>query len=56
VGARSEPRHQIDLILPELVPPFARQGDPIPSRGRQHRIDGLIEGSDNGTTLRVMVV
>ncbi|OJW67502.1 MAG: hypothetical protein BGO64_14255 [Aeromonas sp. 62-46] len=56
VGARSEPRHQIDLILPELVPPFARQGDQITLRGRQYRIDGLIEGSDNGTTLRVMVV
>lgn len=56
VGARSEPRRQIDLILPELVYPFARQGDQIALRGRQYRIDGVVEGSDNGTTLRVMVV
>ncbi|MFM5537000.1 hypothetical protein ACET8U_06840 [Aeromonas veronii] len=56
VGARSEPRHQIDLIMPELVWPFARQGDQITLRGRQYRIDGVVEGSDNGATLRVMVL
>ncbi|TNH91144.1 hypothetical protein CF139_05040 [Aeromonas hydrophila] len=55
VGARSEPRHQIDLILPELRHPFARQGDQVTLRGRQFRIEGVIEGSDNGTTLRIMV-
>ena len=56
VGARSEPRRQIDLILPELVWPFARQGDQITLRGRSYRIDGVVDGSDNGTTLLVMVV
>lgn len=55
VGARSEPRQQIDLILPELVWPFARVGDQLSMRGRAYRIEGKVEGSDNGTTLRVMV-
>lgn len=55
VGARSEPRQQIDLILPELVWPFARVGDQLSMRGRLYRIEGKVEGSDNGTTLRVMV-
>ena len=55
VGARSEPRQQIDLILPELIWPFARIGDQIAMRGRNFRIEGKVEGSDNGTTIRVMV-
>ena len=55
VGARSEPRQQIDLILPELVWPFARIGDQLAMRGSSYRIEGKVEGSDNGTTIRVMV-
>jgi len=56
IGSRNETRHMVDLIQPELVSPFARLGDQIALRGQLRRIDGIVEGSDNGVTLRVMVV
>ncbi|MGL5948238.1 MAG: hypothetical protein ACRCYV_04140 [Aeromonas sp.] len=54
VGAMNESRQQIDLIQAELAHPYARQGDIIALRGRRYQIDGWVEGSDNGTTLRVI--
>jgi len=55
VGARNEVLQQIDLIKPELLYPFARIGDWIILNGRTYKIQGVVEGSDNGTTLRVSV-
>jgi len=56
VGARNEVRYQVDLIKPELKWPFARIGDLISLCGKSFKIDGVVEGSDNGTTIRVMVI
>ncbi len=56
VGARNEVRYQVDLIKPELKWPFARIGDQLLLRGKSFKIDGVVEGSDNGTTIRVMVI
>ena len=55
VGAKNELLYQIDLIKPELAWPFARIGDQIMLLGRTYKIKGISEGSDNGTTIRVMV-
>lgn len=55
VGAKNELLYQIDLIKPELIWPFARIGDQITLLGRTYKIKGIVEGSDNGTTIRVMV-
>lgn len=55
VGPMSEPRHQIELFQPELPHPWGRRGDSIILRGTTYSVDGVVEGSDDGVTLAVMV-
>jgi len=55
VGPMSEPRHQIELFQPQLPYPWGRRGDTITLRGTTYTVDGVVEGSDDGVTLTVMV-
>ncbi len=55
VGPMSEPRHQIELFQPQLPYPWGRRGDAITLRGTTYTVDGVVEGSDDGVTLTVMV-
>ncbi|GAA3555804.1 phage head completion protein [Marinobacter xestospongiae] len=53
-GPMNEPRHQIELFQPQLPYPWGRRGDQITIRGATYKVDGVVEGSDDGITLRVM--
>lgn len=54
-GPMNEPRLQIELFQPQLPHPWGRRGDTITLRGATYTVDGLVEGSDDGVTLTVMV-
>ena len=54
VGPMNEPRYQIELFQPHLPYPWGRRGDQITTRGVTYVVDGVVEGSDDGVTLRVM--
>lgn len=55
VGPMNEPRLQIELFQPQLPYPWGRRGDVITLRGATYTVDGVVEGSDDGVTLTVMV-
>lgn len=55
-GPMSEPRMQIELFQPQLPYPWGRRGDTLALRGATYTVDGVVEGSDDGATLRVMVI
>ena len=55
VGPMNEPRLQIELFQPQLPWPWGRRGDVITLRGATYTVDGVVEGSDDGVTLTVMV-
>lgn len=55
VGPMNEPRLQIELFQPQLPYPWGRRGDKITLRGSTYTVDGVVEGSDDGVTLTVMV-
>ena len=54
-GPMNEPRMQIELFQPQLPYPWGRRGDTIALFGGTFTVDGVVEGSDNGVTLKVMV-
>lgn len=54
-GPMNEPRLQIELFQPQLPYPWGRRGDTITLRGTAYLVDGVVEGSDDGVTLTVMV-
>jgi hypothetical protein len=56
VGPMSEPRMQIELFQPQLPYPWGRRGDTIALFGGTFTVEGVVEGSDNGVTLKVMVI
>lgn len=55
VGPMNEPRLQIELFQPQLPYPWGRRGDTITLRGSTYTVDGVVEGSDDGITITVMV-
>lgn len=55
VGPMNEPRLQIELFQPQLPYPWGRRGDTITLRGSTYTVDGVVEGSDDGVTITVMV-
>ncbi|WP_417500740.1 hypothetical protein [Marinobacter sp.] len=54
-GPMNEPRMQIELFQPQLPHPWGRRGDTIALFGATYTVDGVVEGSDDGVTLKVMV-
>jgi len=54
VGPMNEPRHQVELFQPQLPYPWGRRGDTVALNGATYTVDGVVEGSDDGITLRVM--
>lgn len=55
LGPMNEPRLQIQLFQPQLPYPWGRRGDMITLRGTTYTVDGVVEGSDDGVTITVMV-
>lgn len=55
VGPMNEPRLQIELFQPQLPYPWGRRGDTITLRGITYTVDGVVEGTDDGVTITVMV-
>ena len=55
MGPMNEPRLQIELFQPQLPYPWGRRGDTITLRGSTYTVDGVVEGSDDGVTLKAMV-
>lgn len=55
VGPMNEPRMQIELFQPQLPYPWGRRGDRISMFGSTFTVDGVVEGSDDGITVTVMV-
>ena len=51
----NEPRMQIELFQPQLPHSWGRRGDTIALFGATYTVDGVVEGSDDGVTLIVMV-
>lgn len=55
LGPMNEPRLQIELFQPQLPHPWGRRGDTVTLRGTNYTVDGVVEGSDDGVTITVMV-
>lgn len=54
-GPMNEPRYQIELFQPQLPSPMAQRGDSVILQGTTYKVDGVVEGSDDGVTISVLV-